>query len=419
MEHRPQLTRRHIGLWGWAVLAIQIVASTTTNAATPEVRSRRAPITVTAEAEAVHRSALVFDGHNDLPWALRSLGSSSFERMDIAKPQKELHTDIPRLLAGGVGAQFWSVYVPASTMEQGASLQTTLEQIEIVKQMMKTYPETFELALTADDIERIRSEGRIASLIGMEGGHSIENSINTLRQLYREGARYMTLAHSKTLAWVDSATDDQPHGGLTDFGEQVVREMNRLGMLVDISHVSVETMKDTLRISTAPVMFSHSSARAIADHPRNVPDDVLKLIAKNDGVVMINFYPGFIQPEAAKRGVAWMEYRKQLEQTTSDEEAIRAEMKKWEVSHPMPTADIYDVLDHIDHVVRVAGVDHVGLGSDYDGIDAIPQQLEDVSTYPRLTQGLLDRGYTAEQIGKILGANMMRVLRGAESARTR
>jgi membrane dipeptidase len=377
----------------------------------------RAKIVVTDRARQIHRGAILIDGHNDLPWALRTKGSPNFEKLDISQPQPALHTDIARLREGGVKAQFWSVYVPSSTRETGKALSTTLEQIEIVKAMMKRYPETFELALTVDDIERISSAGKIASLIGVEGGHSIENSLSVLRQLYEQGARYMTLTHSDTLDWADSATDVARHDGLSPFGEDVVRDMNRLGMLVDLSHVSIPTMKHAIRVSKAPIIFSHSSARAIADHPRNVPDEVLKLTADNGGVVMVNFYSGFVVPAAAERGKAALPFFRELKRKYGDDsERIRAEYKNWEARNPTEPGTIHIVLDHIDHIVRVAGIDHVGLGSDFDGITKSPVQLEDVSTYPNITQGLLDRGYSEQDIRKVLGGNLLRVMRGAEAA---
>jgi len=374
----------------------------------------RSPVVLTDEARQIHQAALLIDGHNDLPWELRSQGWANFERFDIAQPQESFHTDIPRLRQGGMGAQFWSVYVPASTSYRGTALTTTLEQIEMVHTMIDRYPETFELALTVDDIKRIHAAGKIASLIGVEGGHSIENSLNVLNQLYRLGARYMTLTHSDTLDWADSATDDEKHGGLTPFGEDVVREMNRLGMLVDLSHVSPETMKDALRVSQAPVIFSHSSARAIADHPRNVPDEVLPLVAENGGVVMVNFYSGFIVPENAERSVRWFALYKELNEKYEDQSIIRSELSKWEKRHPLKQGSIHDLIDHIDHLVKVAGIDHVGIGSDYDGVSVLPSQLEDVSTYPYITQALLDRGYNTEQIHKILGMNLLRAMETAE-----
>lgn len=381
---------------------------------------QRGPIVVSERAKQVHAGATLIDGHNDLPWKIRERGTPTFDKFDIAQPQAELHTDIPRLRAGGVKAQFWSVFVPASTRHDGKALSATLDQIAIVKAMLERYPETFEFARTVDDIERICAAGRIASLIGVEGGHSIENSLSVLRQLYAEGARYMTLTHSDTLEWADSATDEPRHGGLSAFGETVVREMNRLGMLVDISHVSVTTMKHALRISSAPVIFSHSSAQAIADHPRNVPDDVLKLTAANDGVVMVNFYSGFVVPSAAARSKKAIPVLRALrEKHGDDSEAIRAEMRRWSLQNPIDPGTIHVVLDHIVHIAQVAGVDHVGIGSDFDGIESVPVQLEDVSTYPRITQGLLDRGYSEQDIHKILGGNLLRVMRKAETVAKR
>ena len=301
-------------------------------------------------------------------------------------------------------------------MGQGSALTTTLEQIELVKQMAARYPETFELALDTEDIDRIRGQGKIASLIGVEGGHSIENSLGVLRQLYAEGTRYMTLTHSTSLDWADSCSDEAKCGGLSPFGEEVVREMNRLGMLVDLSHVSADCMRHTLRVAEAPVIFSHSSALAIANHPRNVPDDVLKLTKQNGGVVMINFFNDFVHPTDAKRSATRTALRAELKaKYAGDSEKSDAELRKWELSHPRSReCTVHDVLDHIDHVVTVAGIDHVGLGSDFDGVPALPKQLDDVAAYPVITQGLLDRGYAEAEIRKVLGENMIRVLRETE-----
>ena len=376
---------------------------------------RRQPVLVTEAANKIHRAGFVFDGHNDLPWALRKDASSSFQRMDISQPQPKLHTDISRLRDGNVGAQFWSVYVPANTSRTGEALLQTLEQIELVHAMIRRYPEVFELARTAADVERIQQAGKIASMIGVEGGHSIENSLETLRQLRRLGAAYMTLTHSDTLDWADSATDEPQHGGLSAFGEEVVREMNRLGMLVDLSHVSPETMKDALRISKAPVIFSHSSARAVADHPRNVPDDVLLLTAENGGIVMVNFFSGFVVPESARRMARMFDAMRELREKYPDETEYRRAQARWRAENPVLPGTLHNVVDHIDHIVRVAGIDHVGLGSDFDGVSSLPKQLEDVSTYPRITQELIRRGYTAEEIHKINSGNMLRVMRGAEA----
>jgi len=339
---------------------------------------------ISERALKIHHSGLLFDGHNDLPWQMRNTGQSSFNVLDIAQPQPELHTDIPRLRAGGVKAQFWSVYVPAGTDLTGDALLQTLQQIDIVHQMHRRYRDVFQLASTADEIEQIVADGKIAGMLGIEGGHSIRGSLPVLRRLYDQGCRYMTLTHSKSLDWADSATDDARSDGLSAFGEEVIREMNRLGMLVDLSHVSPATMKHALRITQAPVIFSHSSARAINEHPRNVPDDVLRLTARNGGVVMINFYSGFVVPTAE----------------------LHADRKA--------RGTLSTVIDHIEHVIRIAGIEHVGIGSDYDGVSRLPVGLEDVSTYPRITQSLLDRGYDQKAIHGILGGNVMRVLRSNE-----
>lgn len=374
----------------------------------------RKPVVLTEAAQRLHASTLLVDGHNDLPWAFRELGTPSFTKLDIAKNQSNLHTDIPRLRKGGVKAQFWSVYVPASTRLRGESLQATLEQIEFVHQMVKHYPDVFELCLTTSDIDKAVAKGKIASMIGMEGGHSIENSINVLRRLYKLGARYMTLTHSATLDWADSATDDAKHGGLTKFGEEIVLEMNRLGMLVDLSHVSDDTMRDVLRISKAPVIYSHSSARAIGNHPRNVPDDVLPQVRKNGGVIMVNFYSGFVAPEAVERRGQRDKQKLAWEKSGKSEQDVDSLVAAWDKKNPLPRGSIHDVVDHIEHLISNCGVDHVGIGSDYDGIGTVPVQLEDVSTFPLITQELLNRGHSAEDIHKINGENVMRVFREAE-----
>ncbi|HWB09285.1 MAG TPA: dipeptidase [Pirellulales bacterium] len=379
-----------------------------------EATSDDRPVVVSQKALDIHRSALVFDGHNDLPWKLRDEFGGSLDKCDLTHPQPKLQTDIPRLRRGGVGAQFWSVYVPAETRQAGTALRDTLEQIDLVYRLVARYPDTFELALTAQDVERIHGQGKIASLIGVEGGHSIQESIGALRQLYRLGARYMTLTHSDTLSWADSATDEPEHGGLTAFGEEVVREMNRLGMLVDLSHVSADTMRDALRVSRAPVIASHSSAYGVAPHSRNVPDDVLKLVAENGGVVMVNFYSGYVVPEAARIRADFLEARRELRARFADPAEYDAAVKRWDDAHPISAGTVRTVVDHIDHIVRVAGVDHVGIGSDFDGVSMVPRQLEDVSCYPNITQELLNRGYGERDIVKILGANILRALRAAE-----
>ena len=365
-------------------------------------------------ARALHKQSPLIDGHNDYPWALRENAQRDLDKLDITRPQPGIMTDIPRLKAGGLGGQFWSVYVPAELQGQ-AAVTATLEQIDIVHRMMKKYPDTFELALTADDVERIFKKGKIASLIGMEGGHSIDNSLAALRMFHRLGARYMTLTHAKNVPWADSATDTPQLNGLSPFGEQVVREMNWLGMLVDLSHVSPDTMADAIAVSVAPVIFSHSSARALNDVPRNVPDNVLQMLPKNGGVIMVTFVPGFLSPKVT----AWNkletdETNRLLQQFPNDEAARKTGIGTWRTANPAPRATVADAADHIDHIRKIAGIDHIGLGGDFDGITQVPLGLEDVSTYPALTAELLKRGYKDEDVKKILGLNILRVLREAE-----
>jgi membrane dipeptidase len=348
---------------------------------------------LTSRARAIHKQTPVIDGHNDYPWALRGIDPGrDLSKADISRPVPSLMTDIPRLRQGGVGGQFWSVYTPSTMIGQEA-VRVTLEQIDIVHRMLKRWPETFELALTAADVERVFKAGKIGSLIGMEGGHSIDNSLPTLRMFHALGARYMTLTHNGNLRWADAAADQPEHGGLTKFGEEVIREMNRLGMLVDLSHVSPGTMEDALRVSEAPVIFSHSSARAICNVPRNVPDNVLQMTAKNGGVVMVTFVPSFIS------------------QAVADFDAKPEAERKGQTS---PQATLAQVADHIDHIRKVAGIDHIGLGGDFDGITSVVAGLEDVSKYPDLTAELLKRGYKDEDVRKILGLNVLRVMRQAE-----
>ena len=365
-------------------------------------------------AQALHSQVPLIDGHNDYPWALRENAGRDLAKLDISKPQPSIMTDIARLRAGGVGGQFWSVYVPADL--QGESPVTaTLEQIDIVHRMMRKYPDTFELALTADDVERIFKKGKIASLIGMEGGHSIDSSLAALRMFHRLGARYMTLTHSRNVPWADSATDTPVLGGLSPFGEEVVREMNWLGMLVDLSHVSPDTMEDAIRVSQAPVIFSHSSARAVNDVPRNVPDNVLRLLPKNGGVVMVTFVPQFLSAKVAAWGKLQTEEENRLKQQfANDPAAVKSKLADWVKANPAPRATIADTADHIDHIKKIAGIDHIGFGGDFDGITSVVEGLEDVSKYPALTAELLRRGYRDEEIKKILGLNILRVMRAVE-----
>jgi membrane dipeptidase len=375
------------------------------------------PDALMARARALHRTVPLIDGHNDFPWALRDKSPArDLDALDMhAHLAPPIMTDIPRLRAGGVGGQFWSVWVPAS-LSGDVAVRTTLEQIDVVHRMVAKYSDTFQLALTADDVDRAFKAGRIASLIGMEGGYSINNSMATLRQMYALGARYMTLTHTRNTDWADSATDTPTHHGLTPFGEAIVHEMNRLGMLVDLSHVSPETMAAALRVSKAPVIFSHSSARAICDHPRNVPDDILRQVTANGGVVMANFYPNFLVPEGGKQATELYALERKLEDAhPGDQKAVEAGMEEYRKAHPLPKATIKLVADHIDHIKQVAGVDHVGIGSDFDGIDITPVGLEDVSKYPALTAELLSRGWSDDDVKKLLGLNVLRAMRQAEA----
>ncbi len=379
----------------------------------------------------LQRAVPLVDGHNDLPWKLRTRGSDSFDSldvgrvvfswdsMDIAKPQPQLMTDIPRLRAGGVGAVFFSTWVPVQMMGGGAA-RMELEQIDIVQRMVEHYPRTFVLARTADDVLRAHRQGKIAVLIGMEGGHVIGASLPLLRMYYQLGARYMTLTHFATLPWADAAGDDSTHHGLTPFGRAVVGEMNRLGMLVDLAHVSDSVMVQVLRISRAPVIFSHSSARALSDVPRDVPDGILRMVPKNGGVVMVNFYCPFVDSVTADyerdRSAALAAARK----SGADSGAVAAMLRQWDAAHPVPPRPtIAQVADHIDHIRRIAGIDHVGYGSDFDGIDCAPRGLEDVSDFPKLTAELIRRGYSDRDVEKVIGLNVLRVLRQAQAVARR
>ncbi len=373
------------------------------------------PVEISERALQIHARGYVWDGHNDLPWAARERNDIRFEKIDLWNEPK-LHTDIPRLRAGNVGAQFWSVFVPSKTRQAGTAFQTTMEQIDCVYGMVKKYPDVFEIALNSNDVERIRKAGKIASLMGVEGGHSIENSLGKLKELFSRGARYMTLTHGDTLDWADAATDQSKSDGLSPFGEEVVREMNRMGMLVDLSHVSPATMSDALNITKAPILFSHSSAMAIADHPRNVPDDILVRVRENGGLVMINFFSGFVVPESAKNLKDMFGARRAIEKEFGSEtDASKNAMLKWKATHPSTPGDIAIVIEHIDHVAKTAGIDHVGLGGDFDGVDMLPKGLEDVSKYPAITELLLRKGYSETDIHKILSGNMMRVLKACET----
>ena len=372
---------------------------------------------IAAARDLLGRHPLV-DGHNDLPWTLRVADELDLDRTDLAAPVASTQTDLPRMARGGVGAQFWSVFVPADLAGETA-VTATLEQIDLVHEMIGRYPGALELALTAADVERINAAGRLASLIGAEGGHSIGGSLGTLRAFYALGVRYLTLTHNRNLPWADSATDMPSVGGLTEFGREVVREMQRLGMLVDLSHVSAGTMRDALDTAEAPVIFSHSSALAICDHPRNVPDTILARLPGNGGVCMVNFVPSFISQAARdweREFAAEMERRGLDHKNVAARGHMRAEREQWTAGHPRPAVTIAEVAEHVEHVRDVAGIDHVGIGSDYDGVDWLPEGLQDVSCYPALIAELASCGWSEEDCGKLARGNILRVMREAEAA---
>jgi len=407
------------GAIGWAALGLLFGASLPVVAADTDYHAR---------VVQVLKQTPLIDGHNDLPWEIRERFKGRLAGIDLksdtsklAPPPGEapLMTDIPRLRAGLVGGQFWSVWVPVD-MNGFEAVQTTLEQIDLVKRIAAKYPADFEIAYTASDVRRIHKAGKVASLIGIEGGHQINNSLAVLRQMYDLGARYMTLTHSINTKWADSATDAPLHHGLTPFGTEVVREMNRLGMLVDLSHVSAETMQAVLAVSEAPVIFSHSSARALVDHPRDVSDEVLRLVAKNGGVVMVNFAPGYVSAARnqwdADRAAEVARYNSPPfgGMYIGQPERAKAALAKWESEHPRPVTTLAQVADHIEHIRQIAGVDHVGLGSDFDGIPDAPQGIDAVDRYPALLMELMRRGWTDGEVAKVAGENVLRVMAAAE-----
>jgi membrane dipeptidase len=388
---------------------------------------------VTARIDRVLAATPLIDGHNDLPWELRDRFQGDLSKIDLRGDTARLSmppsvvplmTDIPRLRAGRVGAQFWSVWIPTEIRGPQA-VQTTIEQIDLVKAMTARYATDLAMAYTSGDIRRLHKSGKIASLIGVEGGHQINNSLTVLRAYYDLGARYLTLTHTSNTAWADSATDAPAHRGLTPFGKEVVREMNRLGMMVDLSHVSTDTMRAALEVSEAPVIFSHSSARALVDHPRDVPDDVLRQVAGNGGVVMVNFYPGYVS-EARRHWEADRAAEKARYDSSpydglyiGQPERAKAALDRWDQSNPTPPVTLAEVADHIDHVRDVAGVDHVGLGSDFDGISETPSGLDGVDKFPALLAELARRGWSDDDLGKVAGGNLLRVMAQVEAVSAR
>lgn len=367
----------------------------------------------------VLKTTPLIDGHNDLPWEIREKYDDWRKPLDLQADTSALpaplQTDIPRLRRGGVGAQFWSVWI-SSAIKGDEAIRTTIEQIDMVHRMVARYPRDLEMASTAADIVRIHKAGRIASLIGIEGGHQIGNKPSALRMFYDLGARYMTLTHSANNDWADSATADPEHGGLTPFGVAIVREMNRLGMMLDLSHVSPETMKEAIAATRAPVIFSHSSARGVMDHPRNVPDDVLRLLPANGGVVMVNFYPGFISTDTRRHAADRSAEEARLANLYSGQpERRKAALDSWDSAHPEPPATLVQVADHVEHVRKVAGIDHVGIGADFDGIGgAAPSGLEGVQSYPDLLRELARRGWSDSDLAKLAGGNVLRVMTRVE-----
>ena len=373
--------------------------------------------------QAILKLVPMFDGHNDVPWAIRKHGHHDLGTLDLATDTRALeppmHTDLARLKLGGLGAQFWSVYVPPS-LPGDEAVRVTMEQIELVHRMVETYPESLTLATTAADAVRIHGEGRIASFIGMEGGHSINNSLSVLRAMYTLGARYMTITHWQNNDWADAATDDAEHDGLTEFGREVIREMNRIGMLADLSHVSFDTMRDTLDVAVAPVIFSHSGAYAVCAHVRNVPDDVLERLPANGGVVMVDFLPTYVSEELRVHNERRSAEKRRIHKRhKKGSKRAKAKIAAWDAAHDAPESTLAQVADHIDHIRKVAGIDHLGIGSDYDGMRGAPVGLEDVSKYPNLLAELLRRGYSDADVAKITGGNLLRVLRRSEAVSAR
>ena len=356
----------------------------------------------------------VVDGHNDLPWTARDLAAYDFDRLDVGRGGTPTHTDLPRMRAGGIGAQFWSVYVPTS-LPGGDAVTATLEQVDAVRLLTARYGDRLAAATTADEVEAAWASGRTASLMGAEGGHSIDCSLGALRQLHALGVRYLTLTHNANVPWADSATDRPVAGGLTAFGREVVREMNRLGMMVDLSHVSADTMRAALAVGEAPAIFSHSSARAVTDSPRNAPDDVLETLRDRGGVCMVTFVPKFVNAACADWHRGAVEAAAAEGVAEADHARFSPFYARYRAAHPEPRAELADVVAHCEHVREVAGVDHIGLGGDYDGVEVLPRGLEDVSSYPVLLGALAERGWSADDLAKLTCRNVLRVMRDVES----
>jgi membrane dipeptidase len=405
------MSPRHL-LTSFSLLTLSLMASAGTAAAQSKDRALE-------HARKLLRSTPLIDGHNDLPWAIRESEKAPRDvaAYDLRSPTSG-HTDLSRMAQGQVGAQFWSIYIPGEIKDSGYA-RVQLEEFDIARRVIARYPDRLSLALTADDIQRSFKRGRVASLLGLEGGHAIENSLGALRAYYDLGARYMTLTHNVTLDWADAALDSTRHDGLTEFGREVVREMNRLGMLVDLSHVSPATMSDALDVTEAPVIFSHSAARALTDHPRNVPDSILARLPRNGGVVMVTFVPAFVSPEVAVWEAQAKEQEGAIKEAVSDTVEQKRRLEEWKATHARPRASLKQVADHIEYVRKIAGADHVGIGSDFDGIDTVPEGLEDVSKFPDLFAELIRRGWSDTDLKKLAGQNLLRAMRAAEATAAR
>ena len=410
--------RNALSLFAGAIFVLSIIDATLPLAA--QTTSAFADDRYLARAKRILSQTPLIDGHNDLPWRIRedSIARGNVDSYDLRKHTPG-HTDLDRLKKGMIGAQFWSVYIPGEWRDSGYA-RVQLEQIDIAREVIAKYPDRLALALSASDIRRDFKAGKIGSLLGLEGGHAIENSLGALRAYYDLGVRYMTLTHNVTLDWADAALDSAKHNGLTPFGDSVVREMNRLGMVVDLSHVSAATMSDALNVSQAPVMFSHSAARAIVDVPRNVPDSILRRVTANGGIVMVPFVVGFVSPAALLYDQSTRPAMKELtDKYGNDTAAISRAVRDWRVAHPGPRATLSQVADQIEYVRRVAGVDHVGIGGDFDGISEVVLGLEDVSTYPALFAELARRGWSDGDLRKLAGENFLRVFAEAEAVARR
>ena len=399
--------------------AVSMISLAIALLAAPSLAFAQAPTRAElARVDRILRGTPLIDGHNDLPWSIKSDHGNDLANVDLNSDTRTLtpplHTDIPRLRQGRLGAQFWSVYVPA-TLKGADATRATFEQIDLTRRMIAAYPQTFEFADSADDIVRIHRQRRIASMFGMEGGEAINNNLALLREFRAAGVLYMTLTHSQNTDWVDSATAAPQHGGLSPFGEDVIREMNRVGMLVDLSHVSADAMRDALRVTTAPVIFSHSSAFGVTPHPRNVPDDVLELVRANGGVVMVNFFPAFTSTEVWQWGARRAAEEARLKALNpADAAAVTAGVAAWTQANPRPAIDAGVIADHIEHIARVASRDNVGIGSDFDGVPWLPEGLDGVEDYPNLFVELMRRGWSDRDLAKLAGGNLLRALRQAE-----